>query len=88
MVIDLATRLEDAKAEVARLERAVAAATCAEVGHDWKFIGGTNAGCSRDCSCSVAVHTCTKCGDCDYGDTDAARETRKWCAETMEDATW
>ncbi len=88
MVTDILARLEDARAEVARLERAAAAATCAEVGHDWKFIGGKNAGCCRDCGCSVDVHVCAKCGDCDYGDTDAADEKRKRCAETMEDATW
>lgn len=76
--------LEDAKAEVARLERAVAAAPCAEVGHRWKFVGGKNAGCGENdwehgCNCSVPVYECEACGDCDYGDNDEAREIIAKC---------
>lgn len=79
----LAKQLEDAKAEVARLERIAAGATCREMGcHDLQSIGGTNAGCERDCSCSAPVLQCTRCGDCDYGDNAEAEETRRKCAES------
>ncbi len=40
---------------------------CEVLGHSWKFIGGTNASCSDVCMCSVPVHECDFCGDCDYG---------------------
>jgi hypothetical protein len=57
-----------------------------EVGHDWQSIGGCNAGCGDFCACSVPVHTCTRCGDCDYGDNEDANEIRKACAERHCDA--
>lgn len=47
--------------------------------HDWKSRGGCNAGCSKDCACSVPVHECTRCGDCDYGINAEAIEIRKHC---------
>lgn len=77
---ELLDKLEQAKAEVARLEQAMLSATCREAGHDWKFIGGCNAGCSPDCGCSVDVHQCSRCGDCDYGDAPKADEIRANCA--------
>lgn len=48
-------------------------------GHDWKSRGGCNAGCSKDCACSIPVNECTRCGDCDYGKNDEAIEIRKNC---------
>lgn len=75
----LAERLETARAEVALLERQAAAATCAEVGHRWKCLGGANCGCP-DGSCSVPVHECEACKDCDYGDNPEAAEVRARCA--------
>jgi hypothetical protein len=60
-------------------------AHCREHGHTWKFIGGKNAGCGRDCGCSVDVHECIICGDCDYGDTEQADDIRKSCADRYED---
>lgn len=75
----LIDRLEAARAEVARLEREAAAATCAEVGHRWVSLGGRNAGCHKDCSCSVPVHECEVCKDCDYGDNQWARDTMADC---------
>lgn len=51
--------------------------------HDWQFIGGCNAACERgvaDCQCSVPVHECSKCGDCDYGDNAEADRARERCA--------
>lgn len=72
----LLKELEETEARAAMLRRSIAAASCAEVGHDWKHIGGRNAGCEldKDCCCSVPVHVCTKCGDCDYGDNEEAAE--------------
>lgn len=77
---DLLAELESARDEVARLERLVATGPCREYGHSWKLLGGANAGCGPDCGCSVAVLECTKCGDCDYGDTERESVQRK-CAE-------
>lgn len=51
-----------------------------ERGHDMQSIGGCNAGCHEDCDCSVPVHTCTRCGDCDYGKNDEAEQVRADCA--------
>lgn len=73
-------RLEAAKAEVARIEREIAAAPCKEVGHRWKSIGGANCGCKGG-NCSVPVYECTVCKDCDYGENAEAAEKRKACAE-------
>lgn len=54
---------------------------CALIGHDWQSDGGCNAGCSRDCGCSVPVHVCRACGDHDYGENEEADEIRKECLE-------
>jgi hypothetical protein len=55
---------------------------CAALGHDWVFIGGKNACCADpDCCCSVPVHECRSCGDCDYGDNNEADQVRAACAE-------
>ncbi len=75
----LAKALSDARDEVARLERAVAGASCREVGCDMKSVGGCNAGCGDGCGCSVPVFVCTRCGDSDYGDNEEARQTREDC---------
>ncbi|WP_043331756.1 hypothetical protein [Methylosinus sp. LW4] len=75
-------RLDQARAEVARLEREIAAAPCAEVGHRWKHLGGKHAGCADpDCMCSVPVYECEACGNCDYGENDEAREIIARCEE-------
>lgn len=80
MTNDLAKRLDEARAEVERLERLAGGATCREMGrHDWKSIGGCNAGCDELCSCSVPVHQCKRCGDCDYGENAWAEQTRADC---------
>lgn len=81
----IAKQLEDAKAEVDRLERLAGSATCREMGcHDWQSIGGTNASCGQFCGCSVPVLQCTRCGDCDYGENAEAEETRRKCAESAQ----
>lgn len=76
----LADQIADAEACLARLKRQAASATCADLGHDWQSIGGCNAGCDDDCACSVPVHECTRCGDCDYGKNDEAEQVRRDCA--------
>lgn len=81
-VMGLAEQLAAAQSEVDRVKRAIAHATCREIGaHDWKSIGGCNAGCCEDCGCSVPVHVCARCGDCDYGDNDEAENIRGRCNE-------
>lgn len=76
-------RLDDLRAEVKRLERQIASAPCAEVGHDWRSLGGCNAGCGEGCGCSVPVNECRRCGDCDYGENEEAAEVRKLCQEAL-----
>ncbi|KAA0571114.1 hypothetical protein [Azospirillum sp. Sh1] len=68
------------EAKLAQLRQQLAAAPCAEVGHRWKHVGGANAGCGPDCGCSVPVHRCEACGDCDYGENEEAREKLAACA--------
>lgn len=76
---ELAEQLEAARAELARLERIAATATCRELGCDMEHRGGANCGCEGG-HCSVPVHVCTRCGDCDYGDNAEATERRAACA--------
>lgn len=85
---DLLRELEEAEARVLQLRQRITHSTCAEVGHDWKHIGGRNAACSRgrDCMCSIPVHECAKCGDCDYGDNEEAADTINGCDLTHDDA--
>ena len=83
-MVELAEQLEAARAEVARLERRAAQATCAEIGHRWKSMGGANCGCHPDAYCSVAVHECTVCGDCDYGENAEADSQRRDCLHAEE----
>jgi len=77
----LADQIADAEATLARLKRQAASATCADLGHDWHSTGGRNAGCHEWCGCSIPVQVCQRCGDCDYGDNDEARQTIADCAE-------
>ncbi len=86
----LADEIRQAEAHVEALKRRAAGATCAELGeHDWKLLGGCNAGCNDDCSlcgCSVPVHQCSRCGDCDYGENPEAERILAAClvAQGME----
>lgn len=77
--MSLADQIADAEAVLAAL-RAKAALSCKDGRHDWKMIGGANAGCGPDCACSVPVHRCESCGDYDYGENDEAERTRGRCA--------
>ena len=78
--LSLKEKLEDARSEVARLERAMRSANCIEAGHDWTSIGGANAGCNQDCGCSVPVFECRRCGASDYGVNEQARAVITDCA--------
>lgn len=73
---ELADKLEEARAEVARLERMAATATCVEIGHDWRCLGGANCGCHEWACCSVPVHECARCKACDYGEAFTQRTDR------------
>lgn len=79
--MNLRQQLEEAEDQVDRLRRQIAAADCREAGCQMVFIGGRNAGCSKDCVCSVPVHQCSKCKDCDYGDNAEASEIIRKCRE-------
>lgn len=76
---DLQRQLEEAQNQVARLEQFIKSAPCSEVGHRWVCLGGKNAGCGEGCGCSVPVHECLICGDCDYGDNEWGEKTIKEC---------
>lgn len=85
----LEEQLADAKAELDRIERAIRAAPCAEVGHRWKHLGGKHAGCVEsdpdfDCDCSLPVYECEVCGNCDYGENEEAREIIANCKARRE----
>lgn len=80
-MMGLPEELADAEGRVARLKQQIAGAACAEVGHDWKHIGGSNAGCGLYCTCSIPVHECRKCGDCDYGENAESAEIKQACRE-------
>lgn len=54
---------------------------CSSGKHAMHFAGGRNAGCSRDCQCSVPVNECADCGDCDYGDNPEAEEIKRQCQQ-------
>ena len=54
-------------------------ALCKNDQHEWQHVGGRNAGCCDECSCSVPVHQCARCGDWDYGDNDEAAEIIRQC---------
>jgi hypothetical protein len=87
--MNLAERLEAARAEVAHLERLAATATCRELGCDMKHVGGANCGCmfaddegnELPGCCSIPVLKCTRCGDCDYGQNPEAAEVKERCAD-------
>ena len=82
---DLNRELEETLDKAEQLKRQIAAASCREVGHDWVFIGGRNVGCTdmgESCSCSTSVHVCSKCDDCDYGDTPERDQVIEKCRLT------
>lgn len=71
--------------EIAATERKLtelksrAALSCKDNRHDWRFIGGRNAGCCDSCACSVPVHRCASCGDYDYGENAEAKRIVGQC---------
>jgi hypothetical protein len=77
----LAEQIEEAQARLLHLQRQAAGATCDQVGHAWSRVGGANCGCHLDATCSVPVHVCKRCGECDYGHNVEAEDRRAACAE-------
>lgn len=86
---ELATQLAEAEARVAQLRREIAAGPCAQFGHDWKLVGGRNACCEAEasCSCSIPVNVCAKCSDCDYGENQEAADVIRNCAQRRAEDT-
>lgn len=76
----MTTPLERLAAEAAVL--AGGTHPCAVLWHKWRQIGGSWCGCHEHASCSVPVHECEACGDCDYGENDEADEIRVRCKQT------
>ena len=82
---------ETPMSETTYLDRLIAEASvlaggmhpCDVLGHRWRFSGGAGCGCEGG-SCSVPVHDCEVCGDCDYGENGEASETRRVCAEERQ----
>jgi len=53
---------------------------CDVLGHVWVHVGGRWCGCEGSHrECSVPVHECSACGDCDYGDNAEAAEIKLDC---------
>lgn len=77
--MNLRDEIDRVRARLEALERSAAAAPCSEVGHDWRLLGGANCGCHAEACCSVPVHSCARCGDCDYGDNPVATAMRAAC---------
>ena len=58
---------------------------CTILGHKWKHIGGRSCDCPGVTGgCSVPVHECEVCGDCDYGDNAEAVDVHHQCVERNE----
>ena len=64
--------------EIERIARVMHDFLSCRAGHDWRFIGGRNCGCD-DGACSLSVHECRVCGECDYGDNDEAAQIKRDC---------
>jgi hypothetical protein len=56
---------------------------CNVLSHKWMFIGGASRTLSDGGYCSVPVHKCEFCGDCDYGENDEARQIIAECEEQL-----
>lgn len=54
---------------------------CAQGEHAWKFIGCAPCCCDDLGGCSMPVHVCENCGDCDYGENEESSIVRTRCRE-------
>lgn len=59
---------------------------CSILGHKWVMRGGASCCCPDGGGCSIPVHECVACGECDYGDTEEAVKIRARCVEKHADA--
>lgn len=65
----------------AKVDAALSQLACAQGDHRWKFIGCGGCCCDDIGGCSLPVHQCEECGDCDYGDNPESDEIRAKCAD-------
>lgn len=79
-------RIKATQDQLAYLRRLKQGNDCRVIGHDMKFIGGSNAGCDLGdaCTCSVPVHECSRCKDCDYGENQEAHDIRANCKHLQD----
>ncbi len=82
----LRAELAELEDRAAALRQRIASADCREAGCKMEHMGGRNAGCGRDCCCSVPVYVCPKCGDSDYGDNAEASQIITECAARRAEA--
>jgi hypothetical protein len=76
----LADEIAAAESRLAALRRQALQANCAEIGHDWKMMGGVNCETAGGCGdCSVAVNECRRCGGCDYGEGEEQHREVERC---------
>lgn len=52
--------------------------------HKWVQTGGASGGCGLFCYCSIPVHECADCGECDYGHNVEAEYVKTECANRRE----
>lgn len=56
---------------------------CAASGHRWTFTGGRSCCCAKvgagKSGCSLPVHVCDVCKECDYGDNDESKRIVDRC---------
>ncbi len=83
--MNLSEKIMEAQSRLELLQRLASMATCEEMGHRMVHLGGVNCGCFKDACCSIPVHTCSRCGDCDYGDNIEAKATKAACFELNPD---
>ena len=82
--MNLRELINEKRKELEALEQSAKSESCLKLGHDWIFSGGKNCGCV-DGDCSVPVHKCSRCGDCDYGDNAEADRLKESCFQRINE---
>lgn len=66
-----------------KVDAALSQLACAQGDHRWKRIGGCACCCDLGDNihgeCSLPVHECEECGDCDYGDNADSAKIKAEC---------